>query len=456
MAFPPQQPTGPPGFQGSPSPYSAPSPAPQMAGPGGAYGPMDIAPGQMMPGQMPSPQMTMAKPGTVLGIQVILWIFAALAAVGDVFSAISTFDTFTIWGALALAYSIYSTIQALFTPVQIARGKRWAWILNVISSAVGLALSVLIIVMGSMAIEYTVLPLIMGIALAAIQGTLLCLLCSKSARQWILMHRIQRGEVQVAGMPGMAGGAPVMAAPGMAMGAPQVERPAVRPQAATIAVFAAWALAVVGAFGFYVIISAAMDEDAFLFARAASIDVLAYGDQWLHVGVPIFGFPVVLVCAVITAIGLAKGRAGARVFGVILSVFVIVLGATMLFAFSSEFEGFAEQYSEYQEAVDAGAPVFDDLETVHRYWVMSAISRWALVALSVALLALMLMPGVKAWTPKQPPRPLIMMVPGQPAQPMMQPQAAAGYGPPQQPGPASYGPPHQQTPGQYPPGPQQY
>ena len=99
--------------------------------------------------------------------------------------------------------------------MHIARGKRWAWIWSLVTAFIGLAMSAVAIVFGIIYVDNGGwITLLVGIALAGLYGTLLGLLCSKSARQWILMHRIQRGEVQVPGgmgapgMGGMAGGFP--------------------------------------------------------------------------------------------------------------------------------------------------------------------------------------------------------------------------------------------------------
>ncbi|NUQ88356.1 MAG: hypothetical protein HOQ43_07830, partial [Glycomyces artemisiae] len=175
----------------------APPPPPQQAGPGGAYGPVQQRPDQPLPGQAPPPAMSMAKPGTITGIQVILWIFTALAGIGDIGSAIGLVNYFNPFSLIGLAFAVYSTVQALTSGIHITRGKRWAWIWSLVSAILGLALSSVAIVFGIIYIETGWASLLVGIVLAGLYGTLLGLLCSKSARQWILMHRIQRGEVQL-------------------------------------------------------------------------------------------------------------------------------------------------------------------------------------------------------------------------------------------------------------------
>ena len=101
-------------LQYQPAPPSQPGP-PQM-GPGGAYGPAQYAPEQPVPGQMPSPalsasatlasgQLVQRKPGTVTGIQVILYIFLAVSVIGNVFSVMSMVEFFNPFSLISLAFA---------------------------------------------------------------------------------------------------------------------------------------------------------------------------------------------------------------------------------------------------------------------------------------------------------------------------------------------------------------
>ncbi|WP_155829896.1 hypothetical protein [Glycomyces tenuis] len=383
MTFPPQQPPSPSGYQSVP-------PRPPTMGPGGAYGPTAGPAGQPVPGQMAAPVMTMDKPGTVTGIQVILWIFLAIAAVGDVFSIINMIDFFHPLSLIALAYALYTTIQSVLTPVHIARGKRWAWIWNLVSAIIGLVFAAVGIVFGTIAFgNGGEIALAVGGVLAALYGTLLGLLCSKSARQWILMHRIQRGEVQVSGMPG---------APGVA-GPPQPERPETRPGAATVAVIAVWLFAALCAWGVWVNVDSAMAENARYSEYTSLPGAFLDGDNiWMR-GIPTVVYAVLLICAVICAPGLMKGSAAARVFGVVWSIGAI-LSAGLLLVFV---------YLEYREYRDFIPPWESN-----PYPMMFA-RHIALQVLAVAVFALMLVPGVRKWTPRRPAAALVMMVPmGQP------------------------------------------
>src|SRR5690606_31518572 len=127
--------------------------------------------------------------------QVILWIFVALGGVGDI-AALANMARFAgPITVLVLIYSVYTTVQSLITPIHIERGRRWAWVWTLVNVIIGAAMSLVAVVLGALTIEYSALPLVVGLVLVGLQGTLLGLLCSPSARQWILMHRIQRGEV---------------------------------------------------------------------------------------------------------------------------------------------------------------------------------------------------------------------------------------------------------------------
>ena len=113
---------------------------PKLAGPGGAYGPVDTPIGQPIPGQLPL-DLGMAKPRSITGVQTILWLFAVLAAGADLFSALSMAESLNPLGVISLIYAIYATIQAVVTPIQITRGKRWAWIWARVFSARGFSFS---------------------------------------------------------------------------------------------------------------------------------------------------------------------------------------------------------------------------------------------------------------------------------------------------------------------------
>lgn len=382
----------------------APPPPPQQAGPGGAYGPVQQRPDQPLPGQAPPPAMSMAKPGTITGIQVILWIFTALAGIGDIGSAIGLVNYFNPFSLIGLAFAVYSTVQALASGIHITRGKRWAWIWSLVSAILGLALSSVAIVFGIIYIETGWVSLLVGIVLAGLYGTLLGLLCSKSARQWILMHRIQRGEVQLPGAPGGA-------APGAAP-----ERPATRPGAATFAaVLAGLALAV----GAWAAIGSIMS--------LISLNNGGYGIEYVAAS---YGTGVILVIAaagvltavfaLITVLGLLRGSFGARVFTIIWTSVLIVPWGFIAVAQTMDYV----RFSEYALPPD------------QTRWVLGVARQDLAAVLIIALFIAVLTRGVRSWTPGKGATAFVVVV-------------QAPYGPPPQQG--AY--PQQQYPGT--PGPQQ-
>lgn len=401
-----------------------PPPGPQQMGPGGAYGPAQYSPDQPLPGQMPV-GLSMAKPGTITGIQVILYLFLAVSAVANIFSIMSMVEFFNPFSLIGLAFAVYSAIQSLASGVHISRGKRWAWIWSLISAILGLALSLTGFTYGVIMFDSGGdIMLTVTAVLVGLYGTLLILLCTKSARQWILMHRIQRGEVAMPGtaMGGMAGGAPI----GMAGGAPAPQRPDTRPGSATFAAIVLGLLAALLAWESYTIVNDTLEsmrwaeENGFdggedLFGR------LFFG-EFPQFGHFLIAYVVFLVCAVITALLILKGKSGGRVFGLIWTPLAAAAIGYAAFYLNSTFRFFI--------SVDPGA-----FRTV-------VILTAAMAVLAVVAFIMLLTPGVRAWTPPSPATPLMVMVP------MGQPQA------PQQAGP--YGQPQGGYPQQQPPYPPQY
>ncbi|MEU5154924.1 hypothetical protein [Glycomyces sp. NPDC021274] len=394
-----------------------PPPPPQQMGPGGAYGPAQYSPEQPVPGQMPV-GLSISKPGTITGIQVILYIFLAVSAVGNVFSVMSMVEFFNPFSLIGLAFAVYSAIQSLASGVQIARGKRWAWIWSLVSAILGLALSLTGFVYGVIMFDSGGdMMLTIAAVLVGLYGTLLILLCTKSARQWILMHRIQRGEVQMPGA-GMGGMAPMG---GVAQQGPAAqERPEARPGSATFSAIVFGLLAALLAWESYTIVSDTLEsmrwaeENGFdggqgLFGR------LFYG-AFPQFGHFLAAYLVFLLCAVITALLVLKGKFGGRVFGLIWSpLAVAVIGYAVVFVY------------DYFRLYPPIGP--NPLRSI-------LIVTAAMAVLAVVAFITLLIPSVKAWTPPAPSAPLIMMVP------MGQPQAH------QQPGP--YGQPQSGYPQQQP------
>jgi hypothetical protein len=402
-------------------PAPPPQPGPQQMGPGGAYGPAQYAPGQPVPGQMPSPALSMSKPGTITGIQVILYIFLAVSAIGNVFSVMSMVEFFNPFSLIGLAFAVYSAIQSLASGVQIARGKRWAWIWSLVSAILGLVLAAVMNVWGIIYWDTGGdVTLLIGVPLAGLYGTLLGLLCSKSARQWILMHRIQRGEVQVPGMPVGA----MNGMPGNAFGAaPQgpAERPETRPGAATFMLVALGLILAICVWTLYGAIRSLLMLNN-TFGTDFNDPALLYGSRLpLMEGLAAV---LILVCALISAIGVQRGKAGGRVFTLVWTPMLFLAAGFSTFSITMEAVHFLDLM----------------LPQARTNWIIVLVRDYALLTLIVVAFIAALTPGVKAWTPGKPATALIMMVPmGQP-----QPQQP-GYGPQQQQG----GYPQQQQ--QYPP-----
>lgn len=414
------------------------SPQPQMAGPAGAYGPMQQSPGQPIPGQMPPAGMagmSMGKPGTITGIQVILWIFLALSAVANLFSVMSMVEFFNPFSLIGLAFAVYSAIQSLASGVHISRGKRWAWIWSLVSAILGLALSLTGFVYGVIMFDQSGdIMLTVALALTVLYGTLLGLLCSKSARQWILMHRIQRGEVQVPGTAGGVAGMPQMG--GMVQGGgAEPQRPETRPGIATAAGVSMLLLAAVSAWGIYAIVKSATDQLSYMqnsdfsYGDTTFMEIMTRGPLHSISIIPLIAFAVLLVCAFITAPLLLKGSAGARIFGLIWGFGAILAAGFLSWAMYENYLIWGEYYA---------------LPGQPNPFVMAITRHIAFCVLALVIVVLLFTPGVRAWTPSKSAGPIILMVP------MGQPQG-------QQPGPYGqqqqfnqYQPPQQQQP-PYPP-----
>jgi len=383
----------------------APPQPPQQAGPGGAYGPVQQRPDQPLPGQAPPPAMSMAKPGTITGIQVILWIFTALAGIGDIGSAIGLVNYFNPFSLIGLAFAVYSTVQALTSGIHITRGKRWAWIWSLVSAILGLALSSVAIVFGIIYIETGWVSLLVGIVLAGLYGTLLGLLCSKSARQWILMHRIRRGEVQ---LPGAPGGPAIGAAP---------ERPATRPGGATFTAVLAGLVLAIGAWTAFVSIwtLVALNNGGY------GLEYMAFGYGTGLTMVTAATAVLTVVFALISALGVLRGSFGARVFTIVWTSILVLPWGAIGVAQTMDFV----RYSAYTVPTD------------RTNWLVTVIRQDLAAVLVIALFIAVLTPAVRSWTPGKGATALVVVV-------------QAPYGPPPQQG--AY--PQQQYPGT--PGPQPY
>jgi hypothetical protein len=454
-----QLPPPPPDRVGMPpgGPYGG----PQLARPGGAYGPIEHSPSQPVPGQLPPPEMTMAKPRSILGIQVILWIFTAIAAIGDLFSVMSLVEYGNPLTLLSLAYSVYATIQAVLSPAQIERGKRWVWIWNVVNSAIATVGALAIILISLPYADVTPVPILIGLAIGGLQGTLFVLLLTRSARDWITMHRIERGEIKSIGVlaPGARGVLVRIAA----------ERPATKPGSVTFVQLAVWLLALlplvwiwVGLRRAEVVFERGLEE--WEEPASSAFDYFMQTDYMLFGILGSVAFTVLATLAIISAVSLQRGRFWTRVYTPIWVGPAAVAGSMWVIAMSLEvldLEGESdnvELFSLAKIALTAGI-----LFTV----------------LAVLAFIVVFLRGVRSWAPGQ--QTVISYeagaqgqpLPGPPPAPAMQPGRPQGYAAqqrgyqapqgypqqphqaPQQPGP--YGAPQQGSyPRQQPPYPPRY
>ncbi|SDE50896.1 hypothetical protein [Glycomyces harbinensis] len=172
-------------------------PAPDLraaapAGPGGAYGPVLNG---LVPSALGQLDMKMAKPRSISGIQVLLAVFAFVATGADLYMAFVMAQDFSPLSLLGLAYALYTTVQSLITPIQLKLGKRWAWIWGFVTASVGVVVALGTTMVGMVSFDARPLPVLLGLAIAALYGAVLALLLSKSTRRWMLVQRMRRGEV---------------------------------------------------------------------------------------------------------------------------------------------------------------------------------------------------------------------------------------------------------------------
>lgn len=330
--------------------------------------------------------MTGPKPGTVTGIQAILWILAALGAFGDVITVAAAVSDFTPWSLAAIAWATYIAVQGILSPVHIARGKRWAWIWTLVSAIIGLVAAAALTVLGAMAADLTPVPLVLGLGLAGLYGTLLGLLCSRSARGWILMHRIQRGEVRTVGVhSGLAQGAPGAAT----ITEVEAERPDRKPAGVTAVQSLMWLVALSPLLIVWVLRAHAEYE----FHRwpgwrsaADSNGHFVASDQGLLAMWTVVGVVLVAALVIATVVGLQRGRLWARVAAAVW-LGLAVAGAGFWIAVSMTLHGdFADDGGEFGEIMLAPLRI------------MLVVSCCVFVAALAAFL-LTFTRGVRAWTP---------------------------------------------------------
>lgn len=169
-----------------------------MAGPGGAYGVINSS--APAPGAAP-PVPDMQPPGSIKGIQVILWIMAVLSAAGEFFSIVSLVEYFHPVGLIAVVVSGFLLLKSVLAPIYISRGRRWAWVLALIGSILGTIGGIGMLLSGLALIDEAPWLVLVAVVYLGLYGTLLVLLCTSSARRWIASKRLLH---QVEQNPGLA------------------------------------------------------------------------------------------------------------------------------------------------------------------------------------------------------------------------------------------------------------
>lgn len=366
----------------------------------------------------------MTKPGTVIGIQVMLWLFALLGALGDAYSYAQLTTLRMPLAAFLLINGAYMTIQGLLSPVHIGRGRRWAWNWALVNALIGLILSLLVIIAGLDAFTEgeAPLPTIIGVTSAGLQGTLLGLLCSKSARHWILVHRVQEGRIPVESVPaGQLDGV----APG-SIAEVQGERPPKKPAGVSLVQIALFLIALFPLAPAYILISSARFERATypsLFSDSTLWEQLLEED-WDIIITWCLMMAVFLVLAVVSIVGLQRGRSWIRTYTRIwLGIIAVLTAMTAIDAIQWLSDPNSYQYS----AITRPARL-----------TMSVVSI-ATSALAVCSFVMLFTPGVRRWTPR--PKAVLAL-------------QEAGPRPPEQAGPSTVPlqpghPPRQQPPAGY-------
>ncbi|RRR97308.1 hypothetical protein [Glycomyces terrestris] len=398
--------------------------------------------------QPPLLPAAMPKPASITGVQVLLWVLAALAGIGDLSTVVVLVRYPTAFGVLGLLWGAHATVQALVCGVHVPRGRHWAWVWSLVGAIIGLAFSAAAIVIGAAFIETGWAALAAGLVAAGLHGTLLGLLCSASTRRWILMHRIWRGEVQVAGtavgavgtggfgqaggIGGAATGSPAaagfvdtggIAAGGAAIGGPSAagfapaategpQRPERRPRAVALAAAAIVLLGALGAWGVFNLLRPIPDLAAHEAAVLGGRPIGGATPPWVH----LLGDLTVFACAAVAAPLLFKGRFGGRVLGIVWAALALAVYLTVLAGTAVDHAGGFYDFTVPPGQVHPVAPAY----------------AWPVGRAALALLALVLLlgPGVRAWTPRRQAGPLVVVV-----------QAPGPSGPGQQPAPGQAPPP---------------
>ncbi len=325
----------------------------------------------------------MTKPGTVIGIQVMLWTFTALGALGDTYFYVHLSAIPLSTGAFVLINGAFMTIQGLLSPVHIGRGRRWARNFALVNAVIGLILALLVIIAALDVVEEAPLPMIIGVVSTGLQGTLLGLLCSKSARQWVLEHRVRDGRVPAQPIPAVLLGG---VAPGTIVeveeGRPQKMPAGVRLVQIAVSLIALFPLA-----PGYVLISSALYERATyptVYAGSPLAEHLLEV-EWQRMIAWSVMMAVFLVLGIVSIVGLKRGRSWVRTYSRIwLGIVAVLAGMTADDAIHWLGDPSSYQYSEITRPAK----------------LTMAVVSIATSVMAVGSFVMLFTPGVRRWTPR--------------------------------------------------------
>ncbi|WP_162181792.1 hypothetical protein, partial [Glycomyces tenuis] len=252
-------------------------------------------------------QLSMTKPGAVTAAQAVLWVFVALAAAGEIYSAVHLATAPSPVGVLGLVGAVAVTALSVLFPVNLGRGRRWAWVWPVIGSSIGLPVAVLMIVAALENLEHTLPTLVIGAVQAGVYGSLLRLLCAGPTRRWILVNRIRRGEVEVET-------APHGTVPPGSVAVAESERPAKRPVSVPLLQIAVGLIALTS----LTTVNASITEARGDLASSTEQPEPTLAELLLGEHLPELVLSLVVVLALalpaaVSIVGLRRGRAWARV-----------------------------------------------------------------------------------------------------------------------------------------------
>lgn len=189
-------------------------------------------------------------------------------------------------------------------------------------------------------------------------------------------------------------------------GPPIAPPPPSRPGAATFAVAVLWLFAALCAWGVWVNIRGGM-QMAEAFGKSFFATVATTG-QLMYVGIPLVAYTVLLACAVATAPGIAKGRYGSRVFGIVWSSAALPLSVGLLGILLLDYtwSGLCTQ--------GGCTHTLWEVPEAETYIAIGLARHIGLIAMVALVFVLMLVPPVRRWTAGRPTVAAVMVQPPYP------------------------------------------